>query len=93
MQSIQLANNIGNKGLQYARSYSASGLKAYARGFESLRSDVFFCQYAANSMKTSQPLPMLKDAIHAMTEIASYVFREENLEIAVHGSKDKFDLI
>lgn len=28
-----------------------------------------------------------------MTEIASYVFREENLEVAVHGNKDKFDLI
>ena len=36
---------------------------------------------------------MLKDAIHSMTEIASYVFREENLEIAVHGNKDKFDMI
>jgi hypothetical protein len=36
---------------------------------------------------------MLKDAIHSMTEIASHVFREENLEIAVHGSKDKFDLV
>ena len=43
MESISLANNIGNKGLSYARSYSASGLKAYAGSFESLRSDVFFC--------------------------------------------------
>jgi hypothetical protein len=28
-----------------------------------------------------------------MTEIASHVFREENLEIAIHGNKDKFDLL
>lgn len=28
-----------------------------------------------------------------MTEIASYVFREENLEFSVHGSKKKFELI
>jgi len=28
-----------------------------------------------------------------MTEIASYLFREENLEIAVHGSKAKQNLI
>jgi len=28
-----------------------------------------------------------------MSEIASFVFREENLEIAVHGHKSKFDLI
>jgi len=93
MGSISKANNIGAKGLQYARSYSSSGLKAYARSFESLRNDVFFCQYAANTMKTTQPLPMLKDAIHHMTEIASYVFREENLEFAIHGNKDKFDLL
>lgn len=28
-----------------------------------------------------------------MTEIAAHVFREENMEVAVHGSKAKFDLI
>lgn len=28
-----------------------------------------------------------------MTEIASHLFREENLEIAVHGTKAKFPLI
>jgi len=28
-----------------------------------------------------------------MTEIASYIFREENLEFSVHGSKKKFNLI
>ena len=44
-------------------------------------------------LNTSQPLPLLNDAIMNMTEIASYIFREENLEIAVHGNKDKFDLI
>lgn len=43
MESVNKANNIGNKGLQYARSYSASGLKAYARSYEDLRNDIFFC--------------------------------------------------
>ena len=28
-----------------------------------------------------------------MTEIASYLFREENLEFAIHGDKKKFELI
>lgn len=28
-----------------------------------------------------------------MTEIASYVFREENMEFSVHGNKKKFSLI
>jgi hypothetical protein len=28
-----------------------------------------------------------------MTEIASFVFREENMQFAVHGNKSKFDLI
>lgn len=43
MESINKANNLGNKGLQYARSYAASGLKAHARSFEPFRSDIFFC--------------------------------------------------
>jgi Zn-dependent M16 (insulinase) family peptidase len=53
MESVSKANNIGNKGLQYARSYAASGLKAYARSFEDLRNDIFFCQYAATVLKTA----------------------------------------
>ena len=93
MESINKANAIGSNGLSYARSYSSSGLKAFSRSFEGLRNDIFFCQYSANMLNTSSPLPILNDAIQNMTEIASYVFREENLEIAVHGSKDKFDLI
>lgn len=36
---------------------------------------------------------MIKDAIFYMTDIASYVFREENMEFSVHGSKKKFELI
>ena len=28
-----------------------------------------------------------------MTEIASYIFREENIEFSVHGNKKKFELI
>lgn len=93
MESINKANNLGNRGLQYARSYAASGLKAHARSFETFRNDIFFCQYAAEVLKTAQPLPLLTDAIRQMTEIASYLFREENLEIAVHGSKAKQNLI
>ena len=93
MESINKANNIGNKGLAYAKSYSGSGLKAYARSFELLRNDIFFCQYAAEVLKTASPLPLLKDSIYQMTEIASHLFREENLEIAVHGTKSKFPLI
>ena len=38
-------------------------------------------------------MPMLKDASLNMTEIASYIFREEKLEFAVHGSPKKFELI
>ena len=44
-------------------------------------------------LKTAQPLPLLKDAIHQMSEIASYVFTEENMEFAVHGNAKKFDVI
>lgn len=93
MESISKANNIGNRGLDYAKSYGTSGLKAFARSFETLRSDVFFCQYAAELLKTSNPLPLLKDAIYHMTEIAAHIFREDNIEIAVHGNKKKFEVI
>lgn len=93
MESVNKANNIGNKGLQYAKSYAASGLKAHARSFETLRSDIFFCQFAANVLKTSKPLPMIKNSIEQMTEIASHLFREENLEIAIHGNPAKWPLI
>jgi len=93
MESINKANNIGNKGLDYASSYAQSGVKAFARSFETLRSDVFFCQYAAEVLKTANPLPILKDAIVNMTEIASYLFREENIEFSVHGNQKKFQLI
>ena len=44
-------------------------------------------------LNTAQPLPIIQDAVEKMTDIASHLFREENLEIAVHGSKAKFDLI
>lgn len=44
-------------------------------------------------LNTAQPLPIITDAVEKMTDIASHLFREENLEIAVHGSKAKFDLI
>lgn len=63
MESINKANSIGSNGLSYARSYSSSGLKAFARSFESLRNDIFFCQYSANMLNTSSPLPILNDAI------------------------------
>ena len=88
MGSISKANNIGANGLRYAMSYSSSGLKAFARSYETLRRDIFFCQYSANMLNTSQPLPLLTDAIQTMTEIASFIFREENLEISVHGNRD-----
>jgi len=46
MESVEKASNMGNKGLEYGRSYSNSGLKACAKSFEMLNSDIFFCQFA-----------------------------------------------
>jgi len=36
---------------------------------------------------------MLSNAIENMTDIAGHLFREENLEIAIHGHPSKFPLI
>lgn len=43
MEAVNKANNMGNKGLEYGRSYANSGLKAFAKGFEELNADIFFC--------------------------------------------------
>jgi Zn-dependent M16 (insulinase) family peptidase len=93
MEAVDKAQNMGNKGLEYGRSYSNSGLKAFAKSFEELNSDIFFCQFAQEILSTSNPTPLLKDAVIHMTEIASFLFREDNLEFAVHGNSSKFELI
>lgn len=93
MQSVEKASNMGNKGLEYGRSYCNGGLKAYAKSFEDLGSDIFFCQYAQEILQNTNSRPILMDAIINMTEIASYLFREDNIEFAIHGNKAKFNLI
>lgn len=84
---------MGNKGLQYGRSYANSGLRAHAKSYEELNSDIFFCQFAQEILSTTQPKAVIHDAVIHMTEIASHVFTEQNLEFAVHGNKRKFELI
>jgi Zn-dependent M16 (insulinase) family peptidase len=84
---------MGNKGLEYGRSYANSGLKAFAKSFEELNSNIFFCQYAQELLSTSKPHDLLRDAIINLTHIASYVFTEQNLEFAIHSKKEKFNLI
>lgn len=44
-------------------------------------------------LETTNPRPIIHDAVVNLTEIASYLFREETLEFAVHGSASKFNLI
>jgi Zn-dependent M16 (insulinase) family peptidase len=86
MDSVSKAQNMGNRGLEYGRSYSGSGLKAFAKSYEILNNDIFFCQFAQQILQTSNPKALLRDAVIHLTEIASYVFREENLEFAIHGN-------
>lgn len=74
-------------------SYSNSGLRAHCKSFEALNSDMFFCQLGQEMLKTTNPRPVIQDAVMNLTEIASYLFREESLEFAVHGSQSKFSLI
>jgi len=93
MESVNKAQNMGNRGLEYGRSYANGGLKAFAKSYEELNSDIFFCQFAQELLSTSNPHLILKDATINLTDIASYIFREENIEIAIHGNKSKFNLI
>jgi Zn-dependent M16 (insulinase) family peptidase len=54
---------------------------------------MFFCQLGQEMLNTTNPKPVIQDAVVNLTEIASYLFREESLEFAVHGSQSKFSLI
>lgn len=38
-------------------------------------------------------MPLLNGAIFRMTDIASHIFTEENMEFAVHGNEKKFDVM
>ena len=44
-------------------------------------------------LSTSNPTGILKDAVVHLTEIASFLFREENIEFAIHGNLAKKELI
>jgi len=52
---------------------------------------MFLCQFAAKALNDTGSQPLLNDAIIKMSDIASYIFCEENLEIAVHGGREQFD--
>lgn len=93
MNSVEKANEIGNKSLEYGYSYSQACLKQYASIYEKLNSDIFYCQYASEILKTSNPKLILDDLIINLTEIASYLFTEENIEISVTGDQSQFNLM
>jgi presequence protease len=93
MSSVEKANELGNKSLEYGLSYAESGIKKYALQFEKLSGDIFYCQLASELMKSSDPSFILDDLIVNLTEIASHVFTEQNIEISVTGDKKNFTLI
>jgi Zn-dependent M16 (insulinase) family peptidase len=51
--SVDIANGIGDKSLQYGLSLASSGLKKYARDYDTLKSDLFFCELGAKTLSTS----------------------------------------
>ena len=61
--------------------------------YEKLGSDVFYCQYATEILKTSNPKFILQDLIENLTDIGSFLFTEENIEISITGDKTKFNLM
>ena len=75
LESVNKAQQIGLKGLEYAISYANGGLKNFAKSFEQLNSDIFFCQFAQQLISTANPKAYIMDAVLNLTEIASYAFR------------------
>ena len=93
MSSVEIANGIGNNSLQYGFSLASSGLKRYANINEKLASDIFICQLGAKVTNTSDPKAIFDDLIINLTDLASNIFREENMSIAITGHKSKFKLV
>ena len=91
--SVAIANNIGNNSLNYGISYANSGLRRYALNSESLTSDLFTCQLGTEVLKTSNPKVIYNDLIINLTELASHLFREENMSFAVTGDQKGFELM
>ncbi len=84
MKSVEKANSITTEGLQYALSYSSSGLKSYADRFEALRSDVFTCKLAQKLLggQNTQSLEELKGACRA---ILAELTRRVPVQVSVHA--------
>jgi len=61
--------------------------------YEKLNSDVFYCQYATEILKTSDPKYILQELIENLTDISSHLFTEENIELSITGDKSKFKLL
>jgi len=93
MSSVEKANELGNKSLEYGLSYADSGIKNFAYWFEKLWSDIFYCQFASEIMKTSMPGVIFDDLIMHLTDLASFAFTKENIEISVTGNKKNFALV
>ena len=91
--SVKIANNIGNNSLNYGISYANSGLRKYALNSESLTSDLFTCQLGTEVLKTSNPKVIYNDLIINLTDLASHLFREENMSFAVTGDQQRFELM
>jgi Zn-dependent M16 (insulinase) family peptidase len=91
--SVDIANSIGDKSLDYGLSFASSGIKKFARDYDRLKSDLLFCELGAKVLSTSNPKHIFDDLIFNLTDLASYAIREENISFAVTGDKKKFGLV
>ena len=93
MGSVTKANNIGNEGLTYGMSFANSGIRRISSFCERLQADLYFCNYAAEILKTADPTELLHELITNLTELTLFIFRDGNFSVSIHGEKAKFPLV
>ena len=85
IKTVEKSNNLTSKGLEYALSYSASGLKSFASQFELLRSDLFICKLAQELINTGEKSTRLDEVKRALGRIMEELTKNSGIEISVHG--------
>eukprot|EP01022_Parablepharisma_sp_SALTPOND_P018942 TRINITY_DN3165_c0_g1_i1.p1 TRINITY_DN3165_c0_g1~~TRINITY_DN3165_c0_g1_i1.p1 ORF type:complete len:1146 (-),score=91.33 TRINITY_DN3165_c0_g1_i1:6051-9374(-) len=85
IKAVEKANNISTEGLQYALSYSSSGVKSYANQFELLRSDVHICRIAQELAMAGENLPLLTLLKDSFEKLMTELTKNSSIEISIHG--------
>ena len=93
MISPNIPSARANDALNYALSYSQSGIRNFASQYEKFKSDIFLTHLATQltaSANIKQPLDRISEALFG---VCSDIIRPDSISISIHGSLSKKELI